>query len=72
MMHGQQKVKTLKVILLVVLYGCESWSLLLREKYRLRVLENRVLRKKFGLRGCKVSGKLRRLHNKELNDLYSL
>ena len=38
------------VILLVVLYGCESWSLILREEYRLTVLENGVLRKKFGTR----------------------
>ena len=59
------------VILLVVLYECESWSLLLREEYRLRVLEDSELRNKFGLKGRKVTGKWRRLHKEELNYLYS-
>jgi hypothetical protein len=48
------KVKIYKTIILpVVLYGCETWSLTLREEHRLKVFENRVLRRKFGLRGMK-------------------
>jgi len=56
----------------VVLYGCETWSLTLREERRLRVFENRVLMKVFGPKGDEVTGELRKLHNEELNDLYSL
>ena len=56
----------------VVLYGCETWSLTLREERRLRVFENRVLRKVFGPRKDQVTGEWRKLHNEELNDLYSL
>ena len=56
------------IILPVVLYGCETWSLTLREERRLRVFKNRVLRKIFG---PKVTREWRKLHNKELNDLYS-
>jgi len=59
------------VILPVVLYGCETWSLTLREEKKLRVFENRVLRKIFGPRRDEVMGEWRRLHNGELNDLYS-
>jgi hypothetical protein len=59
------------VILPVVLYGCESWSLTLREERRLRVLENRVLRRIFGPKRYKVIGEWRKLHTEELNDLYS-
>jgi hypothetical protein len=59
------------IILPVVLYGCETWSLTLREEQRLRVFENRVLRKIFGPKGDEVTGEWRRLHNKELTDLYS-
>jgi len=55
----------------VVLYGCETWSLTLREERKLRVFENRVLRRIFGPRRDEVMGKWRRLHNEELNDLYS-
>jgi hypothetical protein len=55
----------------VVLYGCETWSLTLREKYRLRVFENRVLRRIFGLKRDEVRGEWRKLHNKELHGLYS-
>jgi len=57
-------------ILPVVLYGCETWSLTLREERKLRVFENRVLRI-FGPRSDEVTGELRRLHNEELNDLYT-
>ena len=66
------KIKIYKtIILLVVLYGCETWSLTLREERKLRVFENMVLRRIFGSRRDEVAGKWRRLHNEELNDLYS-
>ena len=58
------------IILSVVLYGYETWSLILREERKLRVFENRVLRL-FGYRREEVTGEWRRLHNEELNDLYS-
>jgi hypothetical protein len=54
-----------------VLYGCETWSLTLREEQRLRVFENRVLRRIFGPKRDEVAGEWRRLHKEELNDLYS-
>jgi hypothetical protein len=54
------------------LYGCETWSLTLREECRLRVFENRVLRKVFEPERGEVSGEWRKLHNEELNDLYPL
>src|SRR5215475_14248253 len=60
------------IILLVVLYGCETWALTLREERRLRVFENRVLRRVFGPKRDEVTGEWRKLHNEELNDLYSL
>jgi len=56
------------IIFPVVLYGCETWSVTLREKRRLSVFENRILRKVFR---DEVTGEWRRLHNEELNDLYS-
>jgi hypothetical protein len=59
------------VVLPVVLYGCETWSLTLREEQRLRVFENRVLRKIFGPKRDEATGEWRRLHNEEFNDLYS-
>ena len=59
------------IILPVVLYGCETWSLTLREERKLRVFENKVLRIIFGPRRDEVPGDWRRLHNEELNDLYS-
>jgi hypothetical protein len=55
----------------VVLYRCETWSLTVREEYRLRVFENRVLRRIFGPKRDEVTGEWRKLHNKELHDLYS-
>ena len=60
------------IILPVVLYGCETWSLTLREECRLRVFESRVLRRVFGPRRDEVTGEWRKLHNEELRDLYSL
>jgi len=59
------------IILPVVLYGCEAWSLTSREERKLRVYENMVLRRIFGSRRDEVTGEWRRLHNEELNDLYS-
>jgi hypothetical protein len=55
----------------VVLYGCETWSLTLREERWLRVFQNRVLRRIFGPKGDEVTGKWRKLHNEKLHDLYS-
>jgi len=60
------------IILPVVLYGCETWSLTLREERKLRVFENKVLRRIFGPRRDEVTGEWRRFHNEELNDLYCL
>jgi len=54
-----------------VLYGCETWSLIFREERRLRVFENRVLRRVFGPKRDEVTGEWRKLHNEELNDMYS-
>jgi len=59
------------IILPVVLYRCETWSLTLREERRVRVFENRVLRRIFGPKRDNVTEKLRKLHNEELNDLYT-
>jgi hypothetical protein len=59
------------IILPVVLYGRETWSLTLREKNRLRVFENRVLRRMFLPKKDEVSGEWRKLRNEELRDLYS-
>ena len=58
------------VILPVVLYGRETWSLSLRQEHRLRVFENRVLRRIFGPKRDGVTREWRKLHNEELNDLY--
>jgi hypothetical protein len=55
----------------VVLYGCENWSLTLREEHRLRVFEDRVLRRIFGPKRDDVTGDWRKLHNEELYNLYS-
>jgi hypothetical protein len=58
------------IILPVVLCGCETSSLIIREEYRLRVFENRALRRIFGLKRDKVMGGWRKLHDEELHDLY--
>jgi hypothetical protein len=55
----------------VVLYGCETWSLTLREEHRPRVFENRVLRRIFGPKRDEVTGGWRKLLNEELHNLYS-
>ena len=66
------KIKLYRIIILpVVLYGCETWSLTLREERKLRVSENSVLRRIFGLRRDEVRGERRKLHNEELNNLFS-
>jgi len=65
------KIKIYRTIILpIVLYGFKTWSLALREERRLRVFENRVLRRMFGPRRGEVTGEWRKLHNLELNDLY--
>ena len=67
------KIKIYRTIILsVVLYGCETWSLTLRDEHRLRVFENRVLRRVFGPKRDEVTGEWRKLHNEELMDLCSL
>jgi hypothetical protein len=66
------KVKIYKTIILaVVLYGCETWSLTLREEHRLRVFENRVLRRIFGRKRNEVTEECRKLHSGELHNLYT-
>jgi hypothetical protein len=66
------KVKIYKTIILpVVLYGCETWYVTLREEHRLRVFENRVLRRIFGPKRDEVTGEWKKLHNEELHILYS-
>jgi hypothetical protein len=59
------------IIVPVVLYGCETWSVTLREEHRLRVFENRVLRGIFGPKRDKVTGQRRKLHSVELHNFYS-
>jgi len=61
------KIKIYKTIILPVLYGCETWSLTLREERRLRVFEKRVLRRIFWPKSDEVTGEWRKLHNEELN-----
>jgi hypothetical protein len=71
-LSGNVKVKIYKTIILpVVLCGCETWSLTLREEHGLRVFENRVLRRIFGPKRDEVTGEWRKLHNGELHNLYS-
>jgi hypothetical protein len=66
------KIRIYKTIILpVVLYGCDTWSLTLREEHRLRVFESRVLRRIFGPKRDAVAGEWRKFHNEELRDLYS-
>jgi len=66
------KIKIYRTIILpVVVYGCETWSLTLREERSQRVFENRVLRRIFGPKRDEVTKEWRKLHNEGLNDLYS-
>jgi hypothetical protein len=72
LLSRNMKIKIYKnIILPAVLYGCETLSLTLREDHRLRVFENRVLRKIFGPSRDEVAGDWRKLHNEELRGLYS-
>jgi len=72
LLSNNLKIKIYRTIILpVVLYECEAWSLTLREERKLRVFENMVLRRIFGPRADEVRGEWRRLNNEELNDLYS-
>jgi hypothetical protein len=65
------KIKIYRTIILpVVLYGCETWSLILREERGLKVFESRVLRRIFGLKRDEMIGGRRKLHNEELHYLY--
>ena len=58
------------IILHFIVYGCETWSPTMREERRLRVFENRVLRRIFGPKWDEVTGEWKKLHNEELYDLY--
>ena len=72
MVFKNLKIKIYRIIILpIVLYGCETLSLILREEKKLRLFGNMVLRRIFGPRRDEVTGELRSLHNEELNDLYS-
>jgi hypothetical protein len=72
-LYREDSIKIYRTIILpVVLCGCEIWSLTLREERRLRVSENRVLRRVFGTRKVEVTGEWGKSHNEELNELYSL
>jgi sorting nexin-29 len=64
------KIEIYRTIILPVLYGYEAWSLTLREESRLKVFENRVLRRLFGSKRDEVTGEWRKLNNEELNNLY--
>jgi len=67
------KIKIYRIVtLFVVLYGCETWSLILREERRLKLFENRVLKRIFGPKRDEVTREWRKRRNEELNDLYSL
>jgi hypothetical protein len=66
------KIRIYKTIILpVVLYGCENWSLTLRKEHRLMAFENRALRRIFGQKRDEVTGGWRKLYNEELRDFYS-
>ena len=70
MLSKNLKIKIYRTtILLVVLYGCETWSLTLREEFKLRVFANRMLRRLFGPKRDEATRDWRKLHNEELKDL---
>jgi len=72
LLYKNLKIKIYRTIIMpLVLYGCETWLLTLREERRLRVFENRVLRRIFGPKSDEVTGEWRKLRNEELSDLYS-
>jgi hypothetical protein len=70
LLPGNVKFKYTKHNSATVLYGCETWSLTFREEHRIRVFENRVLRRIFGPKRDEVTGEWRKLHNEELHILY--
>jgi hypothetical protein len=66
------KIRTYKTIILpVVLYGCKTWSLILGDEHKVRVFENKVLRRIAATRRDEVTGRLRGLHNEEHHNLHS-
>jgi hypothetical protein len=65
------KIKVQNIILTVVLYGCETWCLTLREEHKVTVFENRVLRRVFRPQREEGAGDWRRLHNEKLHNLYA-
>jgi hypothetical protein len=65
------KIKTYRTIILPVVYGCQTWSVTLREERRLWVFDYKVLRRIFGPKKNEITGECRKLHNEELNYLYS-
>jgi sorting nexin-29 len=72
LLSKNMKVRIYKTIILpVVLCGCETWSLTVREEHKLRVFENRVWRRIFGPKRDRVTGEWRKLHNEELHNSYS-
>ena len=72
LLFNNTKIKIYRtIILLIVLYGCETWSPTLREERRLRLFENRVLRRIFETKRDEIKGEWRKQHNEELNDLYT-
>jgi hypothetical protein len=72
LLYKNLKIKIYGIIIFpVVLYGCEIWSLILREERRLRVFENRALRNIFKPKKDYETGEWKKLHNEELNDLHS-
>jgi hypothetical protein len=64
------KIKVNRNIILLFFYGCETWSLTLREQRRLRVSENRILRRILGPKKYDATGEWRKLYNEKLNDLH--
>jgi hypothetical protein len=68
-LHDVYRATVLFTFLYYVLYGCETWSVTLREEHRLRVFENRVLRGIFAPKRDELTGEWRRLHNEERNGL---
>ena len=71
MLPQNKKIKTYRTTILpIFLFGCETWTLILREELRLGVLENRLLRRTFWPKRDEVTGKWKIPHNEELNDMY--
>jgi len=71
LLYKNLKIKIFRTVMLrAVLYGCETWSLALKEERRLKVFEDRVLRRIFGPKRDEVTGEWRKVHNVWLNDLY--